>query len=204
MNRKARILKILLIFLAIDTPVFAQAAKPIAEEWKLPLETKTRKNLVSLSLGKNAGFMAKRNKHLHTGIDIVNHGPGEKVYAASAGEVVSIYAREPNKAVMIQHKLPSGESVWTVYVHVTRIEVGVGDIVSKNTVLAHLMNRDQLNEYGWVYNHLHFEVLKKPRINHIGKYLSYSTRCRTEEEVERHFFDPVKFLENVWLSERKD
>ena len=146
--------------------------------------------------------MAARNKHLHTGVDLVNRGPGEEVFPAATGKVVSIYAKEPNRGVMIEHQLLTGETVWTVYVHVTKIMINLGEVVSCDSIIAHLMNADQLNKYGWEYNHLHFEVLKKPRIARDGKYLSYSTKCRTTKEVKRHFYDPIEFLGATWTSEK--
>jgi murein DD-endopeptidase MepM/ murein hydrolase activator NlpD len=103
---------------------------------------------------------------------------------------------------MIQHKLPSGGFIWTTYVHVAQITVQIGDIVTSDTVIGHLMNKKQLNKYGWVYNHLHFEVLRNPRIGNGGKLLSYSTWCKTKNEVMKHFYNPVDFFKREWAHER--
>lgn len=153
---------------------------------------------------ENAGFLAKRTGHLHTGIDLINPmgGQGEKVYAAAAGRVVSIYAKEPNRSIMIQHSLPCGETLWTVYVHVGKVKVRLGELVRSDTVIAYLMDEHQLNYYGWEFNHLHFEVLKFPRINEVGKYLSFSTGCKTRKEVKKHFYNPIDFLKKMWAAEK--
>ena len=201
MTNMSKTLIIPLIFL-IATQGLAQEGVPTSYEWRLPLKTTSRKDLSAIRWDPNGQFMARRYKHLHTGIDLMNQGAGEAVYAASCGKVVSLYATEPNKAVMIQHHLPSGQIVWTVYVHVTRIKVQVGDVVTSKTVIAHLMNENQLDKYGWTFNHLHFEILKRPRKNKAGKYLSYSTKCKTKEEVRMHFLDPIGFLEKAWALER--
>ena len=182
--------------------VFAGEILPIANEWKLPLSISPRKGLNALYRLKNAGFLDKRFGHLHTGIDLINPrgGPGEKVYAAASGRIVSIYAKEPHLSVMIRHRLPSKETIWTVYVHVTKVKVKVGDLVSNDTIIAHLMDKSQLNKYGWEFNHLHFEVLKYPRMSEAGQYLSFSARCKTKKEVEEHFYNPVTFLQKMWAT----
>ena len=165
------------------------------------IESYIAKNFKNIKITPNGAFLARRYKHLHTGIDMFNMGPGEKVYAAAAGQVVSIYAREPHRAVMIQHQLKSGKTIYTVYVHITNVKVEIGDWVSTDTVIACLMNKKQLLKYGDDFNHLHFEVLKYPRENESGKIFSYSTRCRTKQEVEKYFLNPINFLEKVWAQE---
>jgi len=194
---------ILMTLFFLATHAHCQEALKPAHDWKLPLDTKSRKDLASIRWGTNGDFLSRRNRHLHTGIDFVNLGSHEKVYAAASGKVVSVYAREPNKSVMVEHRLPSGEIVWTVYVHVTDVKVKRGESVTSDTVIAHLMSKVQLNIYGWHFNHLHFEVLKKPRITKDGKYLSYSTWCKTEDEVERRFHNPVAFFIELWALEKQ-
>lgn len=128
--------------------------------------------------------------------------PGTKVFAAATGKVVSIYAAEPNRAIMIQHLLPTGTAIYSVYVHVTNIKVSKGDIVRNTTHIADLMTKTQLDIYGWEFNHLHFEILKKPRVHQVnGNYLSYSTKCKTKEDVRKNFQNPTLFLENMWANE---
>ena len=200
-NRKISF--IVLIFLSLNA--IAANYPLISYYWKLPLKTDSRKDLKSVLWEHDAHFLAKRKGgHFHTAIDIMNPkgGPGEKVFAASRGEVVSIYAIEPNRAVMIKHTLPSLETVYSVYVHVTNIQVKIGDMVTSDTIIATLMDKQQLNNFGWEYNHLHFEILKKPRTCEIGKILSYSTKCRTIKEVEKHFYNPISFLKSMWNSEK--
>ena len=106
---------------------------------------------------------------------------------------------------MIQHLLPSGTAIYSVYVHVTNIKVNTGDIVGHTTHIADLMDKAQLDTYGWEFNHLHFEILKKPRVHEInGNYLSYSTRCKTKEDVLEHFHNPELFLKKMWSTKNHD
>ena len=131
-----------------------------------------------------------------------NQNTGAKVYAASNGKVVSIYAREPNRSIMIRHTLSTGAIVHSIYAHITNIHVSVGDMVDSDTVIAHLMNAEQLNRYGWFFNHVHFEILKaEPRVGETGKLLSYSVECRTEKQAKQHFYDPIAFLREQWQIE---
>lgn len=200
-NRKISF--IVLIFLSLNS--IAANYPLLSYYWKLPLRTDSRKDLKSVFWEHDAHFLAKRKGgHFHTGIDIMNPKGGlcEKIFAASRGEVVSIYTIEPNRGVMIKHILPSRETVYSVYVHVTNVQVKIGDIVTSDTVIATLMDKQQLNNFGWEYNHLHFEILKKPRTCEIGKILSYSTKCRTIKEVEKHFYNPIDFLQSMWNSEK--
>lgn len=170
--------------------------------WRIPLGAENRKSFNSIKWEKDAHFMSPRiGGHLHTGIDLMKsiHNVGAKIYAASNGRVVSIYAREPHKAVMVMHQLASGETIYSVYVHITDIQVSIGETVDSNTFIARLMNAEQLNKYGWEFNHVHFEILRgKPRIETPGKYLSYSVLCNTQEEVNKHFYNPVSFFHRMW------
>ena len=126
-----------------------------------------------------------------------------KVLAASAGKVVSIYAQEPHRAIMIEHFLPE-KKVYTVYAHITNIQVEIGDKVDINSYIANLMNAEQLDRYGWEFNHLHFEILKTTRLGEDGKLLSYSTRCKTKKEIYRRYYDPILFFRHAWSLERKN
>jgi murein DD-endopeptidase MepM/ murein hydrolase activator NlpD len=173
--------------------------------WRIPLDVERRTDFGLIKWEKDAYFLSPRiGGHLHTGVDLMkyNQDAGAKVYATSAGRVVSIYAREPNKSIMIMHKLTTGESIYSVYAHITDVQVSVGDTVDSNSFIAHLMNVEQLDKYGWKFNHVHFEILKKePRVGETGNLLSYSVLCRTKEQVDQHFYNPVSFLKEKWQIE---
>ena len=197
---------IILLSLLFQTSVFHSTDNlPTASRWLIPLDIHSRKDFNRLYVGNNSDFLAKRSAgHLHTGIDISDDSrkPGRKVFAAATGKVVSIYAVEPHRAIMIQHILPSETTIYSVYVHVTDIKVSIGDIVDNSSHIANLMNRKQLDLYGWDFNHLHFEILREPRIQEdTGKYLSFSTKCKTEEAVMKHFYNPELFLKEMWSLE---
>ena len=197
---------IILLSLLLQTSVLhLMDDSPTASRWFIPLDLSNRKDFNKLFFEQDSHFLAKRSAgHLHTGIDITgdSKSPGRKVLAAAAGKVVSIYAVEPNRAIIIKHILPSGTTIYSVYVHVTDIKVSTGDIVNSSSHIANLMNRKQLDLYGWDFNHLHFEILREPRTQEgTGKFLSFSTKCKTEEDVMKHFFNPELFLKEMWLLE---
>ena len=194
---------LLSFFIVTDSAISNSLSPSII--WRIPLGTKNRGDFSSIKWEKDAKFMSPRiGGHLHTGIDLMkyNRNSEAKVYAASNGRVVSIYATEPNRSLMVMHKLETGEIIYSVYVHITDIQVSIGEIVDCNTIVGRLMNAEQLNKYGWEFNHIHFEILKsKPRIEDPGKYLSYSVLCKTPKEVDAHFYNPVTFFQKMWKIE---
>jgi hypothetical protein len=67
------------------------------------------------------------------------------------------------------------------------------------------MNRDELNRFGWQFDHLHIEILKvkpqklQPTPLHPDRYYSsYSLICYTPDDLEKYFYDPLKFFENLF------
>ena len=193
----------LLIFLLFDW--FVSEKQPIATVWKLPLNTTDRQNWATIVLEHDANFKALRAPfgnvmlHHHTGIDLQNGSviqSGEPVYPIAAGKIVSIEDPPPQRRITIEHLLPDGNKVWSVYVHIIDEQVKIGDIVDTETVIARLMNAAELEIFGQEYNHVHLEIMKK-----IPSYASgYDQRktftCYTEDEVDEYFYDPEKFLKD--------
>jgi len=165
----------------------------VAREWLTSLDTGKRHEWKSLLIPKEGGFLAERpayghlSSHVHTGVDLQNRyrgGPGEPVYAVAKGKVFDVRFQEQGTRITIQHFLPSGEVLYTSYIHVAEVRVKKGMRVDSQTVIARRFNRNELKKHGQFYNHLHFQV-------HKGKFVpEYTVTTRTKEEAEERFYDP--------------
>jgi hypothetical protein len=65
------------------------------------------------------------------------------------------------------------------------------------------MNREELNRYGWQFDHFHLEILRvrpiaqKPDMKNEGRFFnSYSLMCLTPDDLNRYYFNPEKFLKS--------
>lgn len=98
--------------------------------------------------------------HFHAGLDLEGDF-NESVYAIGFGWVVQISQQYPYRSVAIEHRLPDGNIVYSMYVHVEDIQVQVGDWVDENFPLARLFNEEELerSDFG-TPNHLHLEIRK--------------------------------------------
>lgn len=179
--------------------------QPIASVWKLPLNTIDRQDWSTLILEPDDHFKALRapfdsvKLHYHTGIDLQNGNagsPGEPVYAIAAGKVIAIEDAPPQRRITIEHALADGTKIWSVYIHIINERVRVGDIVDVETIIARLMNPTELDRYGWEYDHVHLEIMKKlPPI--VSEFYDRKTfTCYSEGEVDEYFYDPQVFLKN--------
>jgi len=113
--------------------------------WPLPGHTK-----ITSEFGYRFHPTLKRNK-LHTGVDI-SAPKGVKIQAANGGEVVtSTYSNAWGNYVVVNH----GGGTATLYAHMSKRLVSVGDKVSKGDVLG------EVGSTGYsTGNHLHFEIIK--------------------------------------------
>ncbi|WP_109829485.1 M23 family metallopeptidase [Reichenbachiella versicolor] len=138
--------------------------------------------------------------HLHTGVDIkrangdYDHAP---ILAIADGEVISIRRDAAYAQIIINHD----EQFWTLYEHVADIEVHLGDWVEAGEPVARFFNREELDRFGWQFDHFHFEVLKRaPRPlrydvnNSERKFSSFTLECFNEEQLKYYFYDPLEFL----------
>lgn len=83
----------------------------------------------------------------HSGIDFSTSEDNAKVYAVGAGLVTTIYRYQKcgGNMVFIQHRLSTGETYTSAYYHLRTINVSVGDVVTKDTVVG-IMGGDPSRE----------------------------------------------------------
>ncbi len=141
-------------------------------------------------------FGAYRNRgHKHAGIDLKGDY-GETVYPIGKGTVYGCLYAFPYLAVVIEHTLPDDTVVYSSYVHVAQIEVEEGMLVDENTPVARLFNEEEQQRAGYKKTHLHLEIRTTMEDNGVASY-----SCKTLEELEDYFLDPVQFLELHMTSE---
>jgi murein DD-endopeptidase MepM/ murein hydrolase activator NlpD len=174
----------------------------------LPINTTDRLSIHSISLTSIGGFGVLRKErpgvpsHFHTGIDIkrpTGNYQDEPIFPIFDGIVISIRKDGPYAQIIIEHG--SSHKFWTVYEHVAGINVRLSEQVTPDLPIARFMNKNELNKYGWQFDHFHFEILKvKPLIlktddsNPERRYSSYSLTCSSMEELNKYFYNPIEFL----------
>ncbi|MCJ7547186.1 MAG: M23 family metallopeptidase [Deltaproteobacteria bacterium] len=209
---KRALLAILFHALIIPPFVFGQPA-----DWFLPISGKDRTTWKSVKFTHIGSYGLTRKarpgipEHLHTGVDIKrprSNYENEPVLPAAKGTVISMRDDGPFAQVIIEHKLPNENIVWTVYEHIAGITVTVGNIVSPRKPIARFMNKEELNRYGWQFDHVHFEVLKvRPRAlkptdkTSLSFFGTYSLECYTASDLKKYYYDPILFMEIRWLDE---
>jgi hypothetical protein len=142
--------------------------------------------------------------HLHTGVDIKpphdNYLTDELIYAIENGEIISKRTDGPFAQLIIEHRTED-QVYWTVYEHITGIQVELFQPITKGQPVARFFKAEELDEIGWQFNHFHFEVLKKRPLqiapseqNPERIFNSYTLLCYTHAELNEHFYDPIEFL----------
>jgi murein DD-endopeptidase MepM/ murein hydrolase activator NlpD len=176
--------------------------------YQLPVRTIDRYSISSLSLTEIGDFGVLRKEragipaHFHTGIDIkrpTDNYQDEPVFPIAEGIVISIRRDGPYAQIIIEHE--EGQKLWTVYEHIAGITVNLYDKVNPEIPIARFMNKNELDEFGWQFNHFHFEILKihpnelAQRDSNPERLLSsYTLVCYTVEELTRKFYDPIEFF----------
>ena len=141
--------------------------------------------------------------HLHTGIDFkrpTNNYDDEPIFPIAQGTVISKRDDGPYAQLIIEHE--GDEPFWTVYEHIAGIEVALFEPVTPDQPIARFMNLQELDRYGWQFDHFHFEVLKAPPIqlkvdgvqNPERLFASHTLTCYTEADLAEKFYDPMVFL----------
>lgn len=177
--------------------------------YRLPINTLERNSVSSLKLTKIGEFGLLRKErpkvpaHYHTGIDIkrpTSNYESEPIFSIFEGIVISKREDGPYTQLIIEHG--DDRKFWTVYEHIAGVEVNLFDHVNTNTKIARFMNRNELNKYGWQFDHFHFEVLKvqpfKLKRNNLKPerlFSSYTLVAYTKEDLNKYFYNPLGFLE---------
>jgi len=152
---------------------------------------------------KTKTFRPGIRAHFHTGIDIkrpTKNYQAEPIFPIFEGIVISKRQDGPYAQLIIEHE--DNHKFWTVYEHISGIEVSLYDYVSPKTPIARFMDKNELNKYGWQFDHFHFEILKIQPIRlkqnnskHERLFASYSLACYTKVDLDKYFYDPLIFLE---------
>ncbi|MFO7827663.1 MAG: M23 family metallopeptidase [Bacteroidales bacterium] len=183
-----------------------------AQNFLLPVQLYDRSDLSLIQLtpiGKFGEIRKERPgvpEHYHTGIDIKRPKQNykeEPIYSIGQGVVLSIRNDGPYALIIIEHN-NNGNTFWTEYEHVAGIKVEVGDFVTEKTQIARFMNSDELNQYGWQFDHFHFEIFKVPPMRIVPKesqpqhiYNTFNLICYTMDDLDHYYFNPIPFLKEL-------
>jgi len=145
------------------------------------------------------GFLALTpNRGYHSGEDWNGNGGkssdyGDPVSAIADGKVVKIFnpvARHSwGKAVIIKHILPSGQIIYSLYAHLSKIVVTQGQVVEPYETVG---NIGDANGYYKGAAHLHFEI----RLVNDWTPASPGYYPTVTTAVARKYFDPSLFLDD--------
>ncbi|MBN1760876.1 MAG: M23 family metallopeptidase [Chitinispirillaceae bacterium] len=203
-----RILSFLILLLGMF-PVCADASP-----WFLPIQCIDRQSMECVHLtpiGRYALLRKARPNipaHFHAGVDIKrpsNDYNAEPVFPAAAGKVISIRDDGPYAQIIIEHDDAGTRKVWTVYEHIAGITVRLNEQVLPMQPIGRFMTTEELDRYGWQFDHLHFEIMTvapRPRVPDASlpyRYFStYSLACLTQEQLLYHYIDPLEFFRLEW------
>ncbi len=178
-------------------------------EIQLPIEAPDRKLIDFIELTDIGKFGLQRAArkavpaHLHTGIDIKRSAGNylnAPIFSIDRGTVISKREDGPFAQLIIEHD--RGDLVyWTVYEHIAEIQVELFQQVDSNTPIARFFNTNELDQYGWQFDHFHFEILKRRPVrikpspdNPERLYHSFTLVCYDERELMKNFYSPIEFL----------
>jgi murein DD-endopeptidase MepM/ murein hydrolase activator NlpD len=190
--------------------LFLIVCAPAKAQLLLPIGVKDRANPDNVKLTEIGRFGLLRKArpkvpaHYHTGIDIkrpANNYANEPVYAAGKGKVISVREDGPFSQIIIEHVVKPCDTIWTVYEHILGIKCHVGDIISETSIIARFFNKDELNKYGWQFDHVHFEMMKakpvklrkNPRFPEYY-YKTYNITCFTPAQLNRRMINPEEYF----------
>lgn len=175
----------------------------------IPIKSENRKDIANVQITQigQFGLMRKARPnipaHYHTGIDIKRPGKNyidEPIYAIAEGKVISKRTDGAYANLIIEHNL-NGLRFWSIYEHISGIKVNVNDHITPHKPIARFMNTEELNKYGWQFDHFHLEILKikpitlKPDKRHPERFFnSYTLICYTPYELNKKYYNPIIFL----------
>lgn len=196
-----------LVFLFLVLPILA-GEKPT---FMLPILSETRTLITEIKLTEIGEFGLLRiprpgiPAHLHTGVDIRRPGKNyenEPIFPIYEGEVISIRDDGAFAQIILSHELPDGEHFWSVYEHIAGIQVDLHDSVDTGTPIARFMDLDELNSWGWQFDHFHLEILKQKPIEleaterHPRRlFATFALTCYSEEDLTQRYLNPIRFFQ---------
>jgi len=132
---------------------------------------------------------SKIKGHKHSGIDIQGDF-GEKVYSMGKGTVTHIFRNFPHKTIYIRHNDRKNTVFHSVYIHIEDIQVNIGDLVTGDTTVGRIFNREELisTNFG-TPPHLHFEI--RHCIDDKGE---ATFKSMSIQELNKFCIDPLKFF----------
>jgi hypothetical protein len=141
--------------------------------------------------------------HYHTGIDIVRPDSQyykQPIFPAKEGVIVSIYDNGPFSQIVIKHA-GNNKNYWTVYEHLHIRIKKINIAVTPFDTIGYFFSKDELNRYGWQFNHFHFEILKleppklkSSEIKSLRYYKTFGILCFSREELIARQENPLEFL----------
>ena len=192
---------LILFVLHVQTTGIREIYLPIDSDDQSPASSLQLTDIGQFGLLRTARL--KIPAHYHTGIDIKrpsNNYKNEFIYPIAPGKVISKRSDGAYAQLIIEHS-DYEKMFWTVYEHIAGIMVAVNDSVFPAIPVARFMNEGELNQYGWQFDHLHFEILKvkpiplKSNIKTPERYYApYSLICFTKQDLYKYYYNPIEFL----------
>jgi murein DD-endopeptidase MepM/ murein hydrolase activator NlpD len=165
---------------------------PVVTTWQPPfhseLQSKYRTLASRVVSHFGAGRTSFRVRHLHTGTDLAG-APSEPVYPIGAGIVEFVSYWDFEGTVLVRHRLASGESIMSKYIHVREPKVRAGEVVTQDTVLARLFTNAEFKQSKFKQNHLHLEVRKD-----YSDHGHASTHSQNTNDLSKCCINPLTFL----------
>lgn len=114
-----------------------------------------------LQKGRVSSPYGPRGGKLHSGIDLAGNPEGTFIYAPANGTVIAVPAKQScgGKTLHIYHRV-NGQDYTTVYAHLLKVNVKVGDKVTPNTVIATVGGGPQAGPDCSTGAHLHYTMAK--------------------------------------------
>jgi len=208
-----------LMALMLTLPTLADVASKESTAWFLPINVVNRQSLENVRLtaigefGRPRQARAKVSAHLHTAIDLMRPTGNyvhQSIFPASVGSVISIRTDGPFAQIIIEHQELGGEFVWTIYEHIAEAKVGLGEVVNPERAIGRFFNKNELDKFGWQFDHLHFEILKHPprRVKSepqlpLRLYSTYTLECYDQDDLRKYYHDPRDFFESRWQMQER-
>ncbi|MFW5785339.1 MAG: M23 family metallopeptidase [Chitinispirillaceae bacterium] len=165
---------------------------PKTKRWYSPFADPDRGSLAALKKRIVSSFGDYRSSikkgHKHAGTDFKG-AFNEPVFPIGNGLVLFASDRPFNSTVIIQHITPQNDTLYSKYVHVEKVRVKPGELVTPYDTLGRIFNKQEFVQSRFDHPHLHLEIRKIYRDK--GKASSYSM---TMKELEKYCIDPFLFF----------